>query len=183
MLFLHEGDSRRTGTLSGKKKEVYVCMKILKKCTGAKLTSFQVDWFKSDHDLLFKSQNHEIGLVKIRKKLIFTWNFLAKVCCWPSSQWQEVWRGRYWSFNPACVEVLDCQGQDELCPWWPGGGRCHQDWGCWWGPCVLLQWLGCKLIQGWRTNKDFDFIWFKDDWKLFCDLIAFIFYKIKQKYD
>ena len=42
LLFLHEGDAGRSGTLAGEKKKVYVGMKILKKCTGAKLTSFKV---------------------------------------------------------------------------------------------------------------------------------------------
>ena len=42
LLFLHAGNGGRSGTLAGKKKKVYVGMKILKKCTGAQLTSFKV---------------------------------------------------------------------------------------------------------------------------------------------
>ena len=42
LLFYREEDGKMTGTLAGKKKDVYVTMKILKKCTKAEITSFKV---------------------------------------------------------------------------------------------------------------------------------------------
>ena len=53
LLFLHEGDAVRSGTLAGEKKKVYVGMKILKNCTGAKLTSFKVVLFHKNETFQF----------------------------------------------------------------------------------------------------------------------------------
>ena len=41
LLFYRPGDEKKSGTLSGNKKKVYVMLKVLKKCTDANITSFK----------------------------------------------------------------------------------------------------------------------------------------------
>ena len=43
-----------TGTLAGKKKSVYVTMKILKKCTKADITSFKVQTLHFLYQIIIK---------------------------------------------------------------------------------------------------------------------------------